>query len=660
MWRDFLLTAFSLTLKRVFIAFSGLLVLLLLIPQVVVAEYSLETEVSKVIDISKLNQEREEINYALKELVKIINDSISEKGQVVLPANLTEFEKGLMLARQKQHLGDHILAIQLFKFLLEFEYYRTKGEELYMRMQLAASLEEIGASIIANSYLGNIYPDLIEEISGSGYKCLFLSRYATSLLKVDSLDKAKDIYREIFSICKKNNDSVGVFNNYNNFGFALYLAKEYDSAKYYFRKNQNPRWAHLNPVLYAFSFGNFGSILEEEGALDSAIFYLKKEVFLLKELQSNQGIENAYFSLGDSYRKMAELDSARKYYQLSLKVSRQKKNAEASVKAYEQLLELHAMSLNKPELQSLLQTFFLLNDSLKHAISKRTIEDEARISQFLKIMNDAKSSKSKYDELKAKNRELIYVVFMLGFFVTVFFLVGISKRKDRVRLASANHELHLRNLELEKSYSTISETNAKNEVLLKELHHRVKNNLQMIISLFNLQSNASKLDKASTEMFRDAQDRIFSIALVHKKIYQSKKVSRLNFKEYLEDFTQELLKVHEKETKVRIEMGTVELSIDAAVPLGLIFNELFTNSLKHALKEGETLQICIDHVKHGEENEFIYRDNGPGLAKEILEKQGNNSVGLMLIKLLSEQLEANSNFGEKQEGFLFSIRGRFK
>ena len=119
------------------------------------------------------------------------------------------------------------------------------------------------------------------------------------------------------------------------------------------------------------------------------------------------------------------------------------------------------------------------------------------------------------------------------------------------------------------------------ELLLRELHHRVKNNLQIISSLINLQSNGIK-DSGDLEIFRESQSRVKSMAIIHEKLYQSVDLSNINFKEYIPSLVSYLVSYYSKES-IDIEMDVendLVLNMDTAVPCGLIINELFINSLK--------------------------------------------------------------------------------
>lgn len=186
---------------------------------------------------------------------------------------------------------------------------------------------------------------------------------------------------------------------------------------------------------------------------------------------------------------------------------------------------------------------------------------------------------------------------------------------------------------------------AEKEVLLKEIHHRVKNNLQVVSSLLYLQ--AMKLtDEKAKEIFRESQNRIKSMALIHEQLYQSKDFSEINFAEYLCDLVSMLAEsytVSPSLMHVKTDTDSLRVSINAAVPAGLIVSELVTNSLKYAFPEGieangKEKKITIFATKNAESEIILeVRDNGIGFGN-LNPIEAPKSLGLRLVKMLTEQL----------------------
>lgn len=180
------------------------------------------------------------------------------------------------------------------------------------------------------------------------------------------------------------------------------------------------------------------------------------------------------------------------------------------------------------------------------------------------------------------------------------------------------------------------------EVLLKEIHHRVKNNLQITSSLLSLQIDYVN-DPRAREIFIESQGRISSIALVHEKLYKSGDLSRINFTEYTESLAQLLFSsfgVRPDRIHLNLSQEQHFLKIDVAVPLGLIINELLSNCIKHAFPNGRGGEISIAlKSEAGELRSISFADNGIGLPENFdLDKTG--TLGLQLVQTLVRQLDA--------------------
>jgi PAS domain S-box-containing protein len=188
------------------------------------------------------------------------------------------------------------------------------------------------------------------------------------------------------------------------------------------------------------------------------------------------------------------------------------------------------------------------------------------------------------------------------------------------------------------------------EVLLKEIHHRVKNNLQIISSLLNLQSGYIK-DKDSIEIFKESQNRVRSMALIHEKLYQSKDMSQIDFSEYVSELVSNLFSSYSLNSALitlHQNINDILLEIDIAINLGLIINELVSNTFKHAFPEGRKGNLYISIKKDEHKYELIIEDDGIGFSSEI-DFRKTESLGLQLIITLVEQIGG--------EIFLFSDNG---
>lgn len=178
------------------------------------------------------------------------------------------------------------------------------------------------------------------------------------------------------------------------------------------------------------------------------------------------------------------------------------------------------------------------------------------------------------------------------------------------------------------------------EILLKEIHHRVKNNMQVISSLLNLQSSYVS-DTQALEIFQDSQNRVRSMALIHEKLYRSKNLAEIDLGEYVNDLVTYLFrsyKAYGKGITLKVQAEDVHLGIDAAVPCGLIINELISNALKHAFPNNHQGEILVELQKNQQQISLCISDNGIGFPPD-LDFQKTNSLGLQLVNTLVGQLD---------------------
>lgn len=194
------------------------------------------------------------------------------------------------------------------------------------------------------------------------------------------------------------------------------------------------------------------------------------------------------------------------------------------------------------------------------------------------------------------------------------------------------------------------------DVLLREIHHRVKNNMQIISSLLRLQARLVK-DSKMVEMFKESQNRIRSMALIHEKLYQTEDLSRINFAEYIRSLTVHLFhtyRVNPNVVKMNTEVEDVYLNINKAIPCGLVINELVSNALKHAFPNGKRGEIRIKlYSNRQNRTKLIVSDDGIGLpgSLNILEPE---TLGLQLVNDLVKQIEGTIKL-DRTEGTTFYI-----
>ena len=192
------------------------------------------------------------------------------------------------------------------------------------------------------------------------------------------------------------------------------------------------------------------------------------------------------------------------------------------------------------------------------------------------------------------------------------------------------------------------------EFLLKEIHHRVKNNLQVIASMLRMQAERAD-DERLLAHFQAAQSRIHSMALVHEKLYRSSDFADINFAEYLRDVTAELFRLYSKDgVFLETDIQDIRMSVDLAIPCGLIVNELVSNSLKHAFPDGRRGVITIAMRVDGPDSYLLtVEDTGIGMTATFDPLRGK-TLGLNLVSLLVQQIDGTVKI-ESRNGTRYAI-----
>lgn len=256
--------------------------------------------------------------------------------------------------------------------------------------------------------------------------------------------------------------------------------------------------------------------------------------------------------------------------------------------------------------------FFTLNDLLISIGQKSTL---GLVSEFL---------------------EMIFAVFVLTYLMYKFALFQTIYEK-----------------ELKIATKVTAEKTNENEVLIKEIHHRVKNNLQIIISLLRLQKNEIKSDEAKKH-FNEAINRIMVMSLIHQKLYNDKSLADISIKEYLNDLTHDILTLStiEKTITIQVESNIEKIGLKTIVPLGLLVNELVSNSIQHAFANKNTglIKISIENKKDNHFN-LNYIDNGKWKPIE----SNYSSFGIELIGILASQLDGDYSKSTSNQGTTYNF-----
>jgi two-component sensor histidine kinase len=210
--------------------------------------------------------------------------------------------------------------------------------------------------------------------------------------------------------------------------------------------------------------------------------------------------------------------------------------------------------------------------------------------------------------------------------------------------------------QVDKKTEEIQKSLDEKEILLREIHHRVKNSLGIVSGLIGLQVEATESDEAQS-VLQDSQSRIQSVALIHEKLYLTKSLSDIELGTYLKELVETIHSTfteYNDAVDLRFDLETVEIDVDKVIPCGLLINELVVNAFKHAFdKEKQGILEVKLHKKNGDIT-LAVADNGPGVPEDF-DLDSNDSLGLMLLDTFAAQLDAQAEIKNGKEGAVFSF-----
>ncbi len=222
-------------------------------------------------------------------------------------------------------------------------------------------------------------------------------------------------------------------------------------------------------------------------------------------------------------------------------------------------------------------------------------------------------------------------------------LHAVENALEKAKLIEENQE-YQKNLEImvAKKTEKINKALEEKKILLKELNHRVKNNLNVIISLLSLKSNTITLEKNAIEAFNECSNLVYSMSMVHEELYQSEDLSEINMESYIEKLAIKMIEIYNPIVSIdyKLNIDDININISKAIPCGLILTELITNALKYAFNDSSKKGLLKIYFSKLENDKFQIRviDNGPGIPDNI-DLQNPESTGLQIINILTSQIE---------------------
>jgi two-component system, sensor histidine kinase PdtaS len=465
------------------------------------------------------------------------------------------------------------------------------------------------------------YPKL--EIVFYNLIALVYEKQQDSKQRLEWLLKAKN-HPEIESL--PNN---GKWLIYHNLGEVYENLNELDSAMYY-GKIMDASCRKLNiPIEVSYANAIMGRVEKKRKNYAKALQYLKTAMSFSNRfgnpfLESEQSID-----LAGAFHAINQPDSAIFYAEKALDGGRKFKNLVLTASAAKLLADIYEHKKPSKSI-SYLKILNTANDSLY--TTTRIFQTQNIVNSIQQRERDLKEAKKDYDNSIRQNALIGFLIF-LGLLTIVLIRNNRQKQKGVAILKDKNREISLQKDEIEK-------TMEQKQMLLSELQHRVKNNLQYVISILEIQKesvNYSNID----DLIKSNQNRIHSIALLHKKLNLTDSVNDVDLKRYITDLSELVKDSYDSKLKNVSLFITCEveiLSITKALPLGLIIVELVSNSMKHAFKNQQNgiINIEITYDETSKKNCLHYIDNGEGFDFVNVETKG---LGVEIMKGLIDQLD---------------------
>ncbi len=472
------------------------------------------------------------------------------------------------------------------------------------------------------------------------------SRLSQDVLQQGRKEDALEYAKKTIAICEENNFTEELVYAYTAAGDATIALGDNQLAYEYFDKALTSAQAlEFNPMSLSDFYNNHGNANKRLGRYQEALKDYKEAQRLAQESNYQNAINAVGANLGEVNLLLGNYKEALPYQLETIRLLENSGDLPNLPENYMHLSTTYEMLENYPLALEFQKKARIMGDSISAAESDRNMSE--LLTQYETGKKEATifTQTQKIEQQRKTQILYIFLATLLAIVVFGMFFTMKSIRKKRKALSVLNIELDAKN--------------KQNELLLKEIHHRVKNNLEMVKSLIALQS-AKLEDGASKEAMLASQNRVQSMGIIHQKLYQGENLGSIEMKDYFVNLGEGVLDTFNAEDKVKIEcaMDNLNLDVDTAVPIGLIVNELLTNALKYAFPEGVKGRISISLTK--KENELLLKVSDNGVGKIEGSKPKGTGFGTQLIQLLTQQLNGTISEDYKNGTAVFFNFKNFK
>lgn len=497
----------------------------------------------------------------------------------------------------------------------------------------------------------------MQNIHDYNFADVFYLRFGNVYLTLGHYEEALDLYKKSIEAGTQNINSGGFYRSYVSLVAAMSSRGKTKEAIDYmnYMKAKYPPTNNFDKMIVS---STMGTAYEHIGNYKLADKNFREMDLYAKQLtgpETLMDVLNAYSSMASFYARANQAAEAKKYSDKVLALSKVYKRNYTSENLEMALSKIDSLNGNYASALKHYQLYKKITDSVVDFSKNKQIE-ELKIQyetlnkeQEISLLN----KQSKLQESELRKSKLLNTL-SIGSLVLLLITIGLLY--NRYRLKQRNHaKLELKEKEINQKNINLRHLLDEKEWLLKEIHHRVKNNLQTVISLLNSQSAYLDNDMALSAI-KNSQHRIHSMSLIHQKLYNSENISTINMPNYIKELVEYLKESFNTGQRIRFEINVAPLELDVAqaVPLGLILNESITNSIKYAFPENHTgmIKVTLEKVK---ESYYLLTISDNGIGFDISSSsERKNSFGMSLIKGLSDDLDAKLSI-ENQNGTVIKI-----
>ncbi|MBA3682633.1 MAG: tetratricopeptide repeat protein [Bacteroidetes bacterium] len=512
-----------------------------------------------------------------------------------------------------------------------------------------------------------------QEIGDKQGICTSLNNMAVIYKTQGDLGKALEFNHKSLKIRMEIGDKEGVAYSLNNIGVIYSVKKKNAEAIANYEKSLKI-WEEVgNNMGITNTLLNLGGIYQAEGDIDKALTVFKKSLGIQEKTGNKYGMALSLNSMGNVYYDMKSYKKAAEYSKKSLQLSTELGYVRNISISCQSLSKIYAAQENYKDAYEMQKLFKKMSDSISNLETHRLATKQQMQYEFQqkeelsKAVQDKKDAFAKQEKQQQINIQNTFIGGFILVLILALFIFGLYRQKK-----SANTKLDIKNNKLEAAYIIIEQQKQILEeknyslqkllkekvLLLKEIHHRTKNNLQIISSLLNLQSNALN-DKKVEGILKQSQSRINTMAILHNKLHQTEDFVNVPISEYLQQLVSSISDSFNSE-KCTVNFSiksddSILFDVDTAIPLGLIINELVTNAFKHAFigKDKGTISLFLNKIDENNYR-FVFSDNGIGLP-ETFRKNISQSLGFEIIEMLVEQLHGTMEI-VNENGVRFEIK----